>query len=130
MERGCGMAKRGPDPQDIQVGQRIRALRLERGMSQTDLAKQLGLTFQQVQKYEKGSNRIGAGRLHRIAEILGVPVATLFASSDEPHEASKKLFEFIDTAASVRIMRAFSKVRDPKVQQALTRLAEAIADEA
>src|SRR6202521_5010685 len=124
------MAKRGPDPQDIQVGQRVRALRLERGMSQTNLADQLGLTFQQVQKYEKGANRIGAGRLHRISEILGVPVSTLFASSDGPHESSKKLFEFIDTAASVRIMRAFSKVRDPKVQQALTRLAEAIAQEA
>ncbi len=90
----------------------------------------MGLTFQQVQKYEKGTNRIGAGRLHRIAEILGVPVSTLFGSADSPHELSSKLFEFIDTAAAMRIMRAFSKVRDPKVQQALTRLAEAIADEA
>jgi transcriptional regulator with XRE-family HTH domain len=124
------MAKRGPDPQDIQVGKRVRALRLERGMSQTSLADKLGLTFQQVQKYEKGTNRIGAGRLHRISEILGVPVSTMFASSDEPQEPSNKLFEFIDTAASMRIMRAFSKVRDPKVQQALTRLAEAIAQEA
>jgi transcriptional regulator with XRE-family HTH domain len=123
------MAKRGPDPQDIQVGQRVRALRLERGMSQTNLANQLGLTFQQVQKYEKGTNRIGAGRLHKISEILGVPVSTLFASSDGPHEPSTKLLEFIDTAASMRIMRAFSKMRDPKVQQALTRLAEAIAQE-
>jgi transcriptional regulator with XRE-family HTH domain len=123
------MAKRGPDPQDIQVGQRVRALRLERGMSQTNLANQLGLTFQQVQKYEKGTNRIGAGRLHKISEILGVPVSTLFASSDGPEEPSKKLLEFIDTAASMRIMRAFSKVRDPKIQQALTRLAEAIAQE-
>jgi transcriptional regulator with XRE-family HTH domain len=124
------MAKRGPDPQDIQVGQRVRALRLERGMSQTNLADQLGLTFQQVQKYEKGTNRIGAGRLHKISEILGVPVSTMFASSDGPHAPSTKLLEFIDTAASMRIMRAFSKMRDPKVQQALTRLAEAIAQEA
>jgi transcriptional regulator with XRE-family HTH domain len=123
------MAKRGPDPQDIEVGKRVRALRLERGMSQTNLANELGLTFQQVQKYEKGTNRIGAGRLHRIAEILGVPVSTLFGSADGPHEPSSKLFEFIDTAAAMRIMRAFSRVSDPKVQQALTRLAEAIADE-
>jgi transcriptional regulator with XRE-family HTH domain len=123
------MAKRGPDPQDIEVGKRVRAMRLERGMSQTNLADKLGLTFQQVQKYEKGTNRIGAGRLHRIAEILGVPVATMFGSEGGSNEPSTMLFEFIDTAASVRIMRAFSRVRDSKVQQALTRLTEAIAGE-
>jgi transcriptional regulator with XRE-family HTH domain len=123
------MAKRGPDPQDIQVGRRVRALRLERGMSQTDLAERLDLTFQQVQKYEKGTNRIGAGRLHRISEILGVPVATMFGASDGTPASSTKLFEFIDTAAAVRIMRAFSRIKKPQVQQALTRLAEAIADQ-
>jgi transcriptional regulator with XRE-family HTH domain len=123
------MAKRGPDTQDIQVGKRVRALRLERGMSQTNLADRLGLTFQQVQKYEKGTNRIGAGRLHRISEILGVPISTLFGASEGSHAPPSKLFEFIDTAASVRIMRAYSRIQRPQVQQALTRLAEAIAGE-
>ena len=72
------MVKR-PDPTDIEVGRRVRALRLERGMSQERLAFALKLTFQQVQKYEKGTNRIGAGRLQRIADILEVPVSTFFA---------------------------------------------------
>ena len=78
------MAKR-PDLTDIDVGRRVRALRLERGMSQEKLACALDLTFQQVQKYEKGTNRIGAGRLQRIAGILEVPVSTFFDRSEKLH---------------------------------------------
>jgi transcriptional regulator with XRE-family HTH domain len=72
------MSAKTPDPVDIAVGHRIRVERLSRGMSQTVLADQLGVTFQQVQKYEKGVNRVGAGRLTKIAEALGVPVSTFF----------------------------------------------------
>ena len=75
------MSSKKPDPKDIEVGHRVRAIRLEKGMSQEKLGDALDLTFQQVQKYEKGTNRIGAGRLQHIAEILGVPVADLFAST-------------------------------------------------
>ena len=68
------MSVKRPDPVDVEVGHRIRIERLARGLSQTALANQLGVTFQQVQKYEKGVNRVGAGRLTKIAEVLGVPV--------------------------------------------------------
>ena len=71
------MSIKSPDPVDVQVGSRIRLFRLEAQMSQTDLAEQLGVTFQQVQKYEKGVNRVGAGRLTKIAAALRVPVSEL-----------------------------------------------------
>jgi ribosome-binding protein aMBF1 (putative translation factor) len=70
--------KRSPDRVDIEVGRRVRTFRLEKGLSQEQLGDQLGLTFQQVQKYEKGINRIGAGRLQRIANILEIPVGNFF----------------------------------------------------
>ena len=67
------------DPRDAEIGRRIRALRLERGWSQTLLAERIGVTFQQVQKYERGTTRIGASRLQHIAEVLGVSIASFFA---------------------------------------------------
>src|SRR5436305_3358938 len=67
-------AKRRATAEDIEIGRKIRALRLERGLSQTGLADGIGLTFQQVQKYEKGTNRVSAGRLHKIAELLNTPI--------------------------------------------------------
>src|SRR5215467_5936668 len=72
------MAKRSPQPVDIQVGHAIRAARLRAGLSQTDLGNALGITFQQIQKYEKGSNRVGASRLTQISAAVGVPVASFF----------------------------------------------------
>src|ERR1044071_7256247 len=76
------MTPKKPDPVDVEVGQRIRIQRLQSGLSQTSLAEQLGVTFQQVQKYEKGVNRVGAGRLTKIAKVLGVPVSTFFGAHD------------------------------------------------
>src|SRR5438132_520204 len=76
------MATRKPDPIDIEVGQRIRIQRLASGMSQTDLGEQIGVTFQQVQKYEKGANRVGAERLTKIANVLEVPVESFFNGRD------------------------------------------------
>jgi transcriptional regulator with XRE-family HTH domain len=76
------MSVKRPDPVDIEVGHRIRIERLARGLSQTALATQLGVTFQQVQKYEKGVNRVGAGRLTKIAEVLGIEVSTFFGGKD------------------------------------------------
>ena len=70
------MTPKKPDPVDVEVGQRIRIQRLQSGLSQTSLAEQLGVTFQQGQKYEKGVNRVGAGRLTKIAKVLGVPVSS------------------------------------------------------
>ena len=76
------MSVKRPDPVDVEVGHRIRIERLARGLSQTALANQLGVTFQQVQKYEKGVNRVGAGRLTKIAEVLGVPVGSFFSGKE------------------------------------------------
>ncbi len=77
------MPTKMPDPLDALVGARIRVFRIHRRISQTDLANQIGVTFQQVQKYEKGTNRIGASRLSRIAGVLGISVGELFESPGE-----------------------------------------------
>jgi transcriptional regulator with XRE-family HTH domain len=121
------VAKRGPDPLDIEIGQRVRAFRLHKGLSQEKLADQLGITFQQVQKYEKGTNRIGAGRLQRIANVLGIPVSDFFTSHKQGGVAPAELFRLLDKAAALRLLRAYSRIRQPKLQQAIMRLVESIA---
>ncbi|MEA2943770.1 MAG: hypothetical protein QOD09_4299, partial [Bradyrhizobium sp.] len=77
------MSTKRPDPLDVMVGAKIRVFRIHRGVSQTDLAEQIGVTFQQVQKYETGMNRVGASRLSRIATVLGVSIGELFESSGD-----------------------------------------------
>ena len=121
------MTKKRPDPLDIEVGQRVRTFRLQKGLSQQKLGDQLGLTFQQVQKYEKGTNRIGAGRLQRIADILEIPVADFFTSQKQGGVAPTELFKLLDTAAALRLLRAYSRISEPKLQQAIMRLVESIA---
>lgn len=93
----------GPDPVDISVGQRVAARRLELGYNQSDLGRALGLTFQQVQKYEKGTNRISASKLWAISQFLKVEVAHFFGglSSGDPHPA-----EEIPTRLSLEISKA------------------------
>src|SRR2546423_10096987 len=91
-KESCDMSVKRPDPVDVEVGHRIRIERLARGLSQTTLANQLGVTFQQVQKYEKGVNRVGAGRLTKIAEVLGITVGTFFTGKevlDTEHSINK-----------------------------------------
>jgi transcriptional regulator with XRE-family HTH domain len=121
------MARKHPDPKDVEVGRRVRAFRLNKGLSQEKLGDELGITFQQVQKYEKGVNRIGAGRLQRIAEILGVPVSEFFASSASVPSAGN-LYELVDSASALRLLRAYARIPDPQVKQAVTVLVEKIAD--
>jgi transcriptional regulator with XRE-family HTH domain len=123
------MSSKKPDPKDIEVGHRVRAIRLEKGMSQEKLGDALDLTFQQVQKYEKGTNRIGAGRLQHIAEILGVPVADLFSSTVGQTVRSDSLFELADTVGALRLLRAYSQISSPKLKQSLMSLAEQIAQQ-
>jgi transcriptional regulator with XRE-family HTH domain len=119
--------KRSPDRLDIEVGLRLRTFRLQKGLSQEKLGDQLGLTFQQVQKYEKGINRIAAGRLQRIADILEIPVADFFTSHKQGGVAPAALFKLLDTAAALRLLRAYSRIGEPKLQQAIMRLVESIA---
>jgi transcriptional regulator with XRE-family HTH domain len=121
--------KHGPDPRDIEVGRRVRALRLERKLSQTALANRLGLTFQQVQKYEKGANRIGAGRLQFIAEIFAVPVTDLFSTSPPTPKGQESIFELVDSAAALRLLRAYTRLPNSKMKDALVQLAVELAGE-
>ena len=96
-------------------------------MSQTELGKRVGVTFQQVQKYEKGVNRVGAGRLQRIGEVLEVPISYFFGTSDTDAPDTKAVLGFLDTARALRLLRAYSRIKDPNAQRALVELAEQIA---
>ncbi len=124
--------KRSGDPRDVEIGKRIRALRLERGLSQTELGNLLGVTFQQIQKYEKGANRVAAGRLQRVAESLDVPITFFYSGNVEQHESTESDsvdvgLGFLETAGAVRLVRAFSRIQDPEMRRALVELTEKIA---
>jgi transcriptional regulator with XRE-family HTH domain len=123
------MTRRGGDPRDAEIGQRVRALRLQRGLSQTELGQLISVTFQQVQKYEKGANRISAGRLQRIAEVLGVPVAYFFAGPEDKEAADGAPDEgrFLQSEGALRLARAYARIREPGIRLQLLRLTEAIA---
>ena len=97
---------RRADNRDAEVGRRVRSRRLECRLSQTELADRIGVTFQQVQKYEKGVNRIGAGRLQRISEALEVPISFFFGATAggparETGSGSESIFGFMQTSGSV-----------------------------
>ena len=112
---------------DVEVGQRIRARRMAKGMSQTELGNMLGVTFQQVQKYEKGVNRVGAGRLVRVAEALDVTVSFFFGATDVGSQDTRAILGFLDTSYSLRLLRAFSRIPQGEVQRAVVDLVESIA---
>ena len=123
------MPRKKPDQRDIEVARRMRAVRREKGLSQEQLGNALGLTFQQVQEYESGTNRIAAGRLHKIAEILGVPAALLFGPPSPPATPAGDLLELADNAAILRLLRAYTRILSPKLKLALAELAEEIAQQ-
>lgn len=118
------------DPIDVRVGQRIRAYRLGKRMSQTDLGEKVGVTFQQIQKYESGANRLGSSRLKKVATILGVPVAALFgedgSSLDEPN--ADLLTELLSRPCAARLLQAFYGITDARKRIALLNLAENMAE--
>jgi transcriptional regulator with XRE-family HTH domain len=122
---------KSPGATDVVVGQRIRSQRLMLGLSQTELGNKIGITFQQIQKYEKGTNRVSAGRLQQIAQLFKVPVSFFFegapgkvASAEHINES----LEFLDTAASVRLVRAFAEIDDASVRRDIVALVEGIAE--
>ncbi len=122
------MAQRSSTAADREIGRRLKIRRLDLGISQTAVADALGLTFQQVQKYEKGTNRISARRLQRLAEILDIPIAYFY---DEKLAGTKKhqtAFALLDTAYSLRLMRAFTRIKDRRIQLRTVELVEGIAD--
>jgi transcriptional regulator with XRE-family HTH domain len=118
-----------PDPLDVMVGAKIRIFRTHRGMSQSDLAGKIGVAFQQVQKYEKGINRVGASRLSRIAAVLGISIGELFESSEGKSAGSKSPFRLLAEQDALRVLKAFSRTSDPRVRRAIAQLVESVADQ-
>ncbi len=132
------LIKKAPNPIDKHVGSRVRMRRVLIGMSQERLGDALGLTFQQVQKYEKGTNRIGASRLQQISRILGMPVEFFFEGSPsgdrEPtgfNDVSDTTYvaDFLATNEGVQLNRAFLRIKDPKMRRRVVDLVHAIAGE-
>ena len=134
------MAKKAPNPIDKHVGSRVRMRRMMLGMSQEKLGDALGLTFQQVQKYEKGTNRIGASRLQQISHILQVPVAFFFEGA--PHlagapapgaleEAPSPAYvsDFLATSDGLSLTKAFMRIPDAKLRRRIVDLVQQIAGE-
>lgn len=132
------MTKR-PNPIDVHVGGRVKMRRMLIGMSQEKLGDQLGLTFQQVQKYEKGSNRIGASRLWDLARILEVPVHYFFDGLSGDHAPAEGFAEqpqqdyflqFVNSSEGIQLIKAFAGIEDPRVRRALLSLVRSLADSA
>jgi transcriptional regulator with XRE-family HTH domain len=120
------MAKRSATSLDKVVGRNIRLCRLAKGMSQSDLAHKLGITFQQIQKYEKGVNRVGSGRLYHIGTILGVPITTFFEDSDEVAAVKGAQSDSLSDPLSVRLVQAFGKLPDSRSRLALVTVVESM----
>ena len=124
------MARKHPNPTDRHVGQRVRMRRLQLGMSQEKLADQLGLTFQQVQKYEKGTNRIGASRLLQISLITGVPVAFFFEGLPGGAKSSsgqEVVDAFLASNDGLDLIKAFMAITRQSTKRKLVQLVEEIA---
>ena len=123
------MTRKGPDSIDRIVGRNIRIYRLQKGLTQTILADELGLTFQQVQKYEKGTNRVGSGRLLKIATFLDVPVTALFKGSDEMADTDKQsIFDQLASPHANRLLQAFARIDHDGVRRSVVQLVEEIAN--
>ncbi|MFC7395952.1 helix-turn-helix domain-containing protein [Chelatococcus sp. GCM10030263] len=129
--------KKTPNPIDKHVGSRVRMRRMLMGMSQEKLGEALGLTFQQVQKYEKGTNRIGASRLKQISQVLGVPIGFFFdgAPVTEGEDggfaespSTGYVADFLSTSEGVQLNKAFIRIRDQKVRKRIVDLVNALAE--
>jgi transcriptional regulator with XRE-family HTH domain len=132
---------RRPNPMDVHVGSRVRLQRMLLGMSQEKLAERLGLTFQQVQKYEKGINRIGASRLFEMSRVLSVPVQFFYeqapvggpagapGSGFEEPTADVVVLDFLHTREGVELNKAFTRIADPRVRRSIVELVRTLAGE-
>ena len=123
-----------PNPIDIEVGGRIRMRRTLLGLSQSALAERLGITFQQVQKYEKGTNRVGASRIQAIAQILDVPVSFFFGGQDGVGTDAESLHgdeitRFLSTAEGLALNKSFTRILSPDVRRKVVGLVKTLADD-
>lgn len=126
--RGTGV----PNPIDVHVGARIRMRRLLLGMNQETLANALGLTFQQVQKYEGGANRVSASRLSAMAEILGVPISYFFGdlrpNDAEPSVEDREWREHLQRPETIELIRLYYAISDPKVRRQFFDMTRTVAE--
>lgn len=118
----------GPDPIDIAVGHRIRVRRKWLGVSQSTLADHLGVSFQQVQKYERGANRVSASMLVRIAQKLETTVGELVGETAEP-QGDSSLFEKLAVPGAVQLLEAFASVQQPALRTAILNLTRSLIEE-
>jgi transcriptional regulator with XRE-family HTH domain len=127
------MTKKSPNPVDKHVGSRVRMRRMLVGMSQEKLGEALGITFQQIQKYEKGTNRMGASRLHQTAQVLGVPIEFFFEGAPEGGRgfaegpSSGYAADFLGTSEGIELVKAFMAIKDPNVRRRIIELAKTLA---
>jgi transcriptional regulator with XRE-family HTH domain len=121
--------KQRRDPEDLEIGQKIRALRVTKGVSQTTLGAGLGVTFQQVQKYERGTNRVSAGRLQKIAQMLDTPITFFYGESGAGTKKHADTgFALIQSKGAMRLLRAYAEISSGATKHALVMLAEAVRD--
>jgi transcriptional regulator with XRE-family HTH domain len=118
---------RRPNSADIELGESIRAHRLMAGMSQSDLAGRLGVSFQQVQKYEKGANRVGAGRLPQIAQIFDVPIGALFDVNANGATRGATPVKLLPDRSTLKLLTAFAGIAHPEIRHSLIDLVDTIA---
>jgi len=126
------MSARSPNKTDVYIGKRIKMQRLARGLSQTDVASRLGITFQQIQKYERGINRVGAGRLQEIANLFSVTPAFFF--EDGPRhkpgqsEEASETTELLANKYNLALAQAYNKIRSRNVRRNVLELVEGLAE--
>lgn len=137
VEQNQSAQSRGPNPVDIHVGSRIRLRRQLLRMSQEKLGDELGVTFQQVQKYERGANRVGASRLYRLSRVLEVPVQFFFEGLSETapdlgmadNDQTPIVYDFIQSSDGVSLAESFSRIKDSKVRRRVLELVRTLASE-
>ena len=122
------IAEHGPHPVDVHVGSRVHLRRKLLGMSQTDLGRVLGVTFQQVQKNERGVNRISSSRLYQLSLIFGVPVTYFFEGLEDNEDKTSRRSrdDVMLKCETPEMVRAYYRIRDPKVRKALRAMAKAM----
>lgn len=132
--------KKVPDPTDVHVGSRVRLRRTMQKMSQEKLGEALGITFQQIQKYEKGTNRIGASRMNQIAAALKVPVSFFFEDAPVPEGAvavagmaeagsTSYVVDFLSSTEGIELNRAFVRITNPSIRRKVIEMVRTLADE-
>lgn len=131
-------SKKSPNPIDVHVGSRVRLRRMMLGMSQEKLGEALGITFQQIQKYEKGTNRVGASRLQHIATVLKVPVSFFFEDAPgTPEEAMgfaerqphSYVVDFLSSSEGLSLNKSFVRIKDARVRRRIVDLVQSLAGE-